>query len=116
MPEVDDLSRSPTVFDQAHTLLVVVEMSQTSGLVAGMVPGLERRPLKKLYADPTALVRLIERWLTAPWLSPRLRATARCGSLLSKHSRNTSRIWRIDSLSAGISSPPFDKEDEATFG
>jgi transposase len=62
MPEVDDLSRSPTVFDQAHTLLVVVEMSQTSWLVAGMVPGLERRPLKKLYADPTALVRLIERW------------------------------------------------------
>ena len=37
-------------------------MSQTSWLVAGMVPGLERRPLKKLYADPTALVRLIERW------------------------------------------------------
>jgi hypothetical protein len=50
MPEVDDLSRSLTVFDQARTLLVVVEMSQTSWLVAGMVPGLERRPLKKLYA------------------------------------------------------------------
>ena len=48
----DDLSRSLTVFDQARTLLVVVEMSQTSWLVAGMVPGLERRPLKKLYADP----------------------------------------------------------------
>ena len=43
--------------------------------------------------------------LTAPWLSPRLRAIARCGSLLAKHSRKTSRIWRIDSLSAGISSP-----------
>ena len=28
MPEVDDLSRSLTVFDQARTLLVVVEMSQ----------------------------------------------------------------------------------------
>ena len=62
MPEIDDLSRSLTVFDQARTLLVVVEMSQTSWLVAGMVPGLERRPLKKLYADPAALVRLIERW------------------------------------------------------
>ncbi|MGA8759914.1 MAG: hypothetical protein WB611_27070 [Stellaceae bacterium] len=62
MPEVDDLSRSLTVFDQARTLLVVVEMSQTSWLVAGMVPGLERRPLKKLYADPAALIRLIEHW------------------------------------------------------
>jgi transposase len=64
MPEIDDLSRSLAVFDQARTLLVVVEMSQTSWLVAGMVPGLERRPLKKLYADPAALVRLIERWRT----------------------------------------------------
>jgi hypothetical protein len=35
--------------------------------------------------------------------------------LAAKHSRRTSRIWRIDSLSAGISSP-FDKEAEATFG
>src|SRR5260221_5869384 len=62
MPEVDDLSRSIAVFDQARTLLVVVEMSQLSWLVAGMVPGLERRPLKKLDPDPAALVRLIERW------------------------------------------------------
>ncbi len=62
MPEVDDLSRSLTVFDQARTLLVVVEMSQTSWLVAGMVPGLERRPLKKLDPEPAALVRLLERW------------------------------------------------------
>jgi transposase len=62
MLEVDDLSRSLTVLDQARTLLVVLEMSQNSWLAAGMVPGLERRPLKKLYADPAALVRLTERW------------------------------------------------------
>ena len=43
-------------------MLVVVEMSQPSWLVAGMVPGLERRPLKKLDPDPAALVKLIERW------------------------------------------------------
>src|SRR4051794_11168017 len=46
MPKIDDLSRSIAVFDQDRTLLVVVEMSQSSWLVAGMVPGLERRPLK----------------------------------------------------------------------
>ncbi len=62
MPEVDDLSRSLAVFDQALSLLVVVEMSQTSWLVAGMVPGLERRPLKKLDPEPAALVGLLERW------------------------------------------------------
>ncbi len=50
MPEVDDLSRSPTVFDQAHTLLVVVEMSQTNWLVAGeWFPALSaRRPEEAL--------------------------------------------------------------------
>src|SRR5712671_2015466 len=41
----------------------------------------------------------------APWLSPRLSAIARCGNLLSNRSRNTSRILRIDSLSAGILFP-----------
>src|SRR5712671_4951081 len=41
----------------------------------------------------------------APWLSPRLSATARCGSPLSNRSRNNSRILRIDSLSAGILFP-----------
>jgi hypothetical protein len=62
MPEVDDLSRSIAVFDQTRTLLMVVEMSQTSWLIAGMVPGLQRSPVKKLDADPAALIRLIERW------------------------------------------------------
>jgi transposase len=62
MPEVDDLSRSITVFDQTRTLLVVVEMSQSSWLVGGMIPGLKRLPLKKLDPDRTELVRLIERW------------------------------------------------------
>src|SRR5262252_6511144 len=47
--------------------------------------------------------------LTAPWLSPRLLAIARCGSLLAYRSRKTSRIWRIDSLSAGIPSPLLGK-------
>jgi transposase len=62
MPEVDDLSRCLATLDQDSTLLAVVEMSQSSWLVAGMVPGIERRPLKKLEPDPAALVSLIERW------------------------------------------------------
>ena len=40
-----------------------------------------------------------------PWLSPKLLAIARCGSSLANRSRKTSRIWRIDTLSAGISFP-----------
>ena len=62
MPEVDDLSHCRAALDQDSTLLAVVELSQSSWLVAGMVPGIERRPLKKLDPDPAALLALIERW------------------------------------------------------
>ena len=62
MPQVDDLSRSLTIFDQNTSLTVVVEMSAASWLVAGMVPGVDRQPLKKLGPDPDALLRLLERW------------------------------------------------------
>lgn len=62
MPAVDDLSRSLTTLHQDRTLLVVVEMSKSSWLVAGMIPGLDRQPLKKLDPDPAALFNLIERW------------------------------------------------------
>lgn len=62
MAQVNDLSRSLTAFDPISTLVVVVEMSKTSWLVSGFVPGVERQPLKKLEADPEALARLIERW------------------------------------------------------
>ena len=62
MTQVDDLSRSVDAFDQDTSLTVVVEMSQASWLVTGMVPGVDRRPLKKLEPDPDALLRLVERW------------------------------------------------------
>ena len=62
MARVDDLSRSLTAFEQNHTLVAVVEMSQSSWLAAGVVPGVERRPLKKLDPDPVALLRLLEKW------------------------------------------------------
>ena len=62
MPKTDDLSRSFTAFEQGNTIIAVVEMSLSSWLVAGIVPGLERHPLKKLDADPDALLRLLHRW------------------------------------------------------
>ena len=62
MPQVDDLSRSLVAFDQDASLIVVVEMSEASWLVAGMAPGVDRQPLKKLGPDPDALLRLVERW------------------------------------------------------
>src|SRR5450756_1549318 len=60
--QVNDLSRSLTAFDPISTLVVVVEMSKASWLVSGVVPGVERQPLKKVEPDATALLRLIERW------------------------------------------------------
>ena len=62
MTQVDNLSRSVDAFDQDTSLTVVVEMSEASWLVTGMVPGVDRRPLKKLEPDPDALLRLVERW------------------------------------------------------
>jgi transposase len=62
MTQVDNLSRSVDAFDQDGSLTVVVEMSEASWLVTGMVPGVDRRPLKKLEPDPDALLRLVERW------------------------------------------------------
>ena len=62
--QVNDLSRSLAAFDPISTLVVVVEMSKMSWLVSGVVPGVERQPLKKLEPNATALLRLIERWRT----------------------------------------------------
>jgi transposase len=62
MSRVDDLSRSLTAFDQDSTLVAVIEMSLTSWLVAGIVPGVSRAPLKKLEADEDGILRLLHRW------------------------------------------------------
>jgi transposase len=59
---VDDLSRSLMALDMEATLIAVVEMSQKSWLVGGIVPGIERRPLKKLEVDEDALLKLLHRW------------------------------------------------------
>jgi len=59
---VNDLSRSLVALDMGTTLIAVVEMSQSSWLVGGIVPGVERQPLKKLGVDQAALLKLLLRW------------------------------------------------------
>ena len=62
MSRSNGLSKCFTAFDQDNTLVTVVEMSQSSWLVAGIVPGIERQPLKKIEADEQALLELLDRW------------------------------------------------------
>jgi transposase len=62
MPKPNDLSRSLTAFEQNNTLIAVIEMSLSSWLVSGIVPGIERHPLKKLKAEKDALLKLLHRW------------------------------------------------------
>jgi transposase len=58
----NDLSRSLIAVDMDTTLIAVVELSLSSWLVAGIVPGVERQPLKKLKTDENALLTLLNRW------------------------------------------------------
>ena len=62
MRHVTDLSRSSTALQQDVTLIAVVEMSQSSWLVAGIVPAVERHPMKKIEPDEATLLRLLGRW------------------------------------------------------
>src|SRR6202045_5321175 len=62
MSELNDLSRSLTPLNPDGTLIAVIEMSQSSWLVAGIVPGIERHPLKKLEPNEGELLRLLMRW------------------------------------------------------
>ena len=64
MSELNDLSRSLTSLEQDKTIIAVIEMSQSSWLVAGIIPGIERHPLKKLEPSEEELVRLLMRWRT----------------------------------------------------
>jgi transposase len=57
-----DTSRCLAALDQDTTLIAVIEMSLSTWLVAGVVPGIERQPLKKLAADEHALLKLLHRW------------------------------------------------------
>src|ERR1700681_3356725 len=62
MPQPNDLSRSLVPLDQDSTIIAVVEMSQSSWLVAGVLPGIERQPRKKLERSAERLLGLLHRW------------------------------------------------------
>src|SRR6476620_5022777 len=62
MPQPNDLSRSLVALDQDSTIIAVVEMSQSSWLVGGVVPGIERQPRKKQEPSPERLLALLHRW------------------------------------------------------
>jgi hypothetical protein len=80
--QVNDLSRSLTAFDPISTLVVVVEMSKASWLVSGVVPGVERQPLKKL--EPVADIAIA--------------ATARRHDLTTILSRNERHFAPVDAV------------------
>ena len=62
MQKLNDLSRSLTALQPDGTLIAVIEMSLSSWLVAGIVPGVERQPVKKLAVDECSLLKLLHRW------------------------------------------------------
>ena len=62
MPQANDLSRSLVALDQDSTLIAVIEMGQASWLIAGIVPGVYRHPLKKLATEQELLLKTLLRW------------------------------------------------------
>src|SRR5512132_3738611 len=62
MPQPNDLSRSLVALDQDSTIIAVVELSQSSWLVGGVLPGIERQPRKKQEPSPERLLALLHRW------------------------------------------------------
>jgi transposase len=62
MSETFDVRKSDQPFDQSRSLVAVIELSQASWLVGGMVPGLKRRPLKKLEPEKEKLLALLVGW------------------------------------------------------
>ena len=62
MSQAFNASKSLTALEQDSTIIAVIEMSQAKWLVAGVVPGVERQPLKRLTADEAALLKLLHRW------------------------------------------------------
>ena len=63
MSEAFDPRKSATAFDQASTLVVVLELSGKSWRAGASVPGVARRPLRQLEArDLAGALRAIEQW------------------------------------------------------
>jgi transposase len=56
------VSRSLVALDHNSTIIAVVELSQSSWLVGGVVPDIERQLHKKLEPSPERLLGLLHRW------------------------------------------------------
>ena len=59
MPQPNDLSRSLVTLDENSTIIAVIETSQSSWLVAGVLPGIERQPRKNLEPNAEGLLDLL---------------------------------------------------------
>src|SRR5215813_52141 len=62
MPQPNDLSRSLIALDHNSTIIAIVELSQSSWLVGGVLPGIERQPRNKLEPSPERLLAVLHRW------------------------------------------------------
>jgi transposase len=62
MKHRSDLNQSYAAFDQASTIVSVVELSSKNWLAAAMVPGVKRQPRKSLSCNPDGLLTQIKRW------------------------------------------------------
>lgn len=58
----DHAPKPPASLDHATTITAVVELSKRIWLVAGHVPGLERRPLKRTEDRAAGLLRILTTW------------------------------------------------------
>src|SRR6202008_5070845 len=84
----NDLSRSLVAFDQASTMVAVVELRFRSWLVAGLVPGLTRQPLKKLGPDEQALLTLLR-----PWQGEATKAGSRIKRIVGAFEAGRDGVW-----------------------
>jgi transposase len=96
MSQPFDASRSLTAFEQDSTVIAVIEMSKSKWLVAAVVPGIKRQPLKKLDADQQALLKLLHHW--------RIEA-ARAGHQITRivvaYEAGRDGFWLVSALAAG---------------
>ena len=58
----DNSKASPAAFMQDNTLITVIELGLSNWLVAGLIPGVSREPLKKLEPNPEDLLKLLHGW------------------------------------------------------
>ena len=66
MPQPNDLSRSLVALDQNSTIIAVIELSQSSWLVAGVLPSIERQPQSR--RDKEAAKRLFRKLSSKSWV------------------------------------------------